>query len=216
MNLDDPTDIANVSIEGVTERLNFSRAAERHAEMERKKASKPPPPPPPPKEHKPSKAEVIADKEQAEYEERQSLLDRVGKYRERFPKLKKRNGTLTIRSSLVELSDELHYIEQQLGKDEGPNGTLKPGNLCFVACMHGIEMSTAHWNPLGLKLAGLGQTVQGSIKQFEPLIDEFMIKHSLDIAASVELRIVMMIATTVATVHMANTQGPRTVESDAV
>ena len=216
MNLNDPTDVANVSIEGVTERLNFSRAAERAAEEQRKRASKPPPPPPVPKEPKVSKAELIADKEQQEYDERQSLLDKVGKYRDRFPKLKKRNGTLTIRSSLVELSDELHYIEQQLGKDEGPNGALKPGNLCFVACMHGLEMSTAHWNPLGLKLAGLGQTVQGSIKQFEPLLDEFMIKHSLDIAASVELRILMMVATTVATVHMANTQGPRTVDGEGL
>jgi hypothetical protein len=212
MNLQDPTDISNVSIEGVTERLNFSRAAERAADVERKKAARPPPPPPAPA--KPSKAEVVADREAAEYEERQTTLDKIGKYRDRFPKLKKRNGTLTIRSSMVELYDELHFIEQQLGKDEGPNGSLKPGNLCFVACMHGIEMSTVHWNPLNLKLAGLGQTVQTSIKQFEPLLDEFMIKHALDIAASVELRIIMMVATTVATVHIANTQGPREVTED--
>ena len=32
-----------------------------------------------------------------------------------------------------------------------------------------------------------------------------MIKHSMDMTASVELRIIMLVMTTVATVHMANT-----------
>ena len=91
-----------------------------------------------------------------------------------------------------------------MGKDDTAMGSLKPANLCFVSCMYGIELATQHYNPLGLDLKGLGTTTQTSIKTFEPLLDEFMIKHSMDLTASVELRIVMMIVTTVATVHLAN------------
>jgi len=209
MNFDDPTDISNVSIDGIAERMVLSRAAESAQKRESKASSKPPPapkaPPPPPPPPKISRAEIIADKEAMEFEERQVMLDKIGKYRERFPKLKKRNGTLTIKSGLIELYDELHYIEQQLGKDETSMGALKPANMCFVTGMYGIELMTKHYNPLNLQLSGLGSTTQASIKSFEPLLDEFMIKHSMDMTASVEFRIVMMVVTTVATVHMANT-----------
>ncbi|KAJ1620103.1 hypothetical protein T492DRAFT_915447 [Pavlovales sp. CCMP2436] len=152
------------------------------------------------------KAESAADRELLEFEERQSLLDRIGKYRERFPKLKKRNGTLSIKSSLMELHDEVHYVEQQLGReDSGPAGSLKPGNLAFLAAMYGIEYGVQAYNPLNLQVRGLGQTVQASLKTFEPLLNEFMIKHNMDVSASVELRIVMLVVTTVTTVHLANT-----------
>lgn len=211
MNKSDPTDMANVSVEGVGERLYLSRAAEdvRKSGPQQKGGSSKGAPPPPAapsaaSAKKPSAAELQQMKEETEYEIRQSLLDKIGKYRERFTKLKKRNGSLNIKSSLIELSDEVHYIEQQLGREEGPAGSLKPANMCFVASMYGIEHGTNVYNPLGLKLSGLGQTTQQSIQQFEPLLDEFMIKHSMDLTASVEFRIIMMIVTTVATVHMAN------------
>ena len=209
MNFDDPTDINNVSIDGIAERMVYSRAAEKAQKREAREASKPPPqpkaPPPPPAPPKPSRAEIVAEKEAMEFEERQVMLDKIGKYRERFPKLKKRNGSLSIKSALIELYDELHYIEQQLGKDETAMGALKPANMCFVSSMYGIELMTKHYNPLNLQLNGLGSTTQASIKSFEPLLDEFMIKHSMDMVASVEFRIVMMVVTTVATVHLANT-----------
>jgi len=203
----DPTDVVNVSVEGVGERMQMARAAERMQEPKAPKAPKAAPPPsfapPPPK---PTKAESAADREASEFEDRQGLLDRTGKYRERFPKLKKRNGALTIKSSMLELLDEVHYIEQQLGREEtGPAGSLKPANLAFLAGMYGIEYSAQAYNPLNLQLHGLGQTTQASIKTFEPLLDEFMIKHNMDMSASVELRIIMLIVTTVTTVHLANT-----------
>lgn len=212
MNKSDPTDMANVSVEGVGERLYLSRAAEdvrKSGPPQQKGGSSKGAPPPPAapvasSAKKPSAAELQQMKEETEYEIRQSLLDKIGKYRERFTKLKKRNGSLNIKSSLIELSDEVHYIEQQLGREEGPAGSLKPANMCFVASMYGIEHGANVYNPLGLKLGGLGQTTQQSIQQFEPLLDEFMIKHSMDLTASVEFRIIMMIVTTVATVHMAN------------
>jgi hypothetical protein len=203
----DPTDLSNVSVDGIQERMHMSRAAEA---VKPRAAGKAPssaaagagPSAAPPK--KETKGEEKERTEQQEYEQRQELLDKIGRYRERFPKLKKRNGTLTIKTSLLELLDEAHYIEQQLGREEGPGGALKPANLCFIATMHGIEQGAAVYNPLKLQLSGLGNTTQQSIKQFEPLLDEFMIKHSMDMTASVEMRIVMLIATTVATVHMAN------------
>lgn len=204
MNREDPTDVANVSVEGIGERLYLSRAAEKAPAPKQKGAgssssapvAKPMPPP---------KELSKEQRDAAEYDERQALLDRILKYRERFTKLKKRNGSLSIKSSLVELADEVHYIEQQLGREEGPVGALKPANLCFIGTMHAIEQGIAVYNPLQLKLSGLGNTTQQSIKQFEPLLDEFMIKHNMDMTASVEFRIIMMVVTTVATVHFANT-----------
>jgi hypothetical protein len=209
MNFDDPTDLSNVSFDGISERMHLSRAAETASKRDARAANKAPaaakPPPPPPAPPKISRAEIVAEKEASEFEERQIMLDKIGKYRDRFPKLKKRNGTLSIKSALMELADELHYIEQQLGKDETAMGALKPANMCFITSMYGIEMLTKSYNPLNLQLNGLGSTTQASIKSFEPLLDEFMIKHSMDMTASVEFRIVMMVVTTVATVHLANT-----------
>jgi hypothetical protein len=228
MNIENPSDVRNVSLEGVAERIQMARAAEdlnarqRTAARKAPASSSSPAPPPPPGPSKLSKAELVAEKEAEEYEQRQQILDRVMKYRERFAKLKKRNGTLTIKSSLTELRDEEHYIEQQLGREDGPVGALKPANYFFMATMYGLEQGSTFYNPLKLQLSGLGATTQASIKSFEPLLDEFMIKHSMDMTASVEFRILMMIATTVATVHMANTGqgdllsklGPKVVNGD--
>jgi hypothetical protein len=225
MNFEDPTDVRNVSIDAVADRINMARAAEDISSRQKAAARKPekqPQAPPLPQQSKLSKAEILVEKEKEEYEERQQLLDRIMKYRERFTKLKKRNGALSIKSSLTELKDEEHYIEQQLGREEGPGGSLKPANLFFVATMHAIEQGSAIYNPLKLQLRGLGATTQASVKSFEPLLDEFMIKHSMDMTASVEFCILMMIATTVATVHMANTGqgdllaklGPKVVSGD--
>jgi hypothetical protein len=225
MNFDDPTDVRNVSIEAVADRIHMSRAAEEIQHRQNAAARKPEKqaaPLPPQQPSRLSKAEILLEKENQEYDERQQILDRLGRYRERFTKLKKRNGTLSLKSSLAELKDEEHYIEQQLGREEGPGGSLKQANLFFVATMHALEQGSAIYNPLELQLRGLGATAQASIKSFEPLLDEFMIKHSMDMTDSVEFRILMMIATTVATVHMANTGqgdllaklGPKVVSGD--
>jgi len=70
--------------------------------------------------------------------------------------------------------------------------------------MYGLEHASAYCTPLKLKLAGLGATTQASIRlQFESLLDEFMIKHSIETAALIEPHIVMMVATTVAAAHKA-------------
>ena len=79
MNFEDPTDVSNVSIDGIAERMVLSRAAERAQKREVKETNKPPPqpkaPPAPPPIAKPSKAEIVAEKEAMEFEERQVMLD---------------------------------------------------------------------------------------------------------------------------------------------
>jgi len=82
MNFDDPTDISNVSIDGIAERMVLSRAAESVGKQRGGAAkapaapAQPKPPPPPPKA---SRAEIVAEKEVNEFEQRQSLLDKIGK-----------------------------------------------------------------------------------------------------------------------------------------
>jgi hypothetical protein len=208
MDFEDPASLHNVTVDGVGERIALTQAAQR-------KQPRPPPPPKPPAQPKPTAQELKQMQEQDEFEERQVLLDKVLKYRERFPKLKKRNGSLTIKSSLLELQDEVHYIEQQLGRDEN-TAQLRPANMVLIATMHGLEhMTRYYYNPLNLNLHGLGMTTQANVKAFEPLLDEFMIKHGMEMAASVELRILLMIGTTVMTVHAANTRGMAEVVSEA-
>ncbi|KAJ1640940.1 hypothetical protein T492DRAFT_854033 [Pavlovales sp. CCMP2436] len=68
--------------------------------------------------------------EATEFEERQALLDRIG--------------------NLIELMDEVHYLEAQLGReDTGPAGSLKPANLAFLGTMYGLQV----YNPLQLQCA---------------------------------------------------------------
>ncbi|KAJ1639471.1 hypothetical protein T492DRAFT_856740 [Pavlovales sp. CCMP2436] len=172
MNFSDPTDVVNVSVQRVGERMQIQKAAERMVEpplpLPKAKAAAPPPPPPPLPAPK-ARVETAAEREATEFEERQALLDRIGKYRERFPKLKKRNGALSIKSSLIELMDEVHYLVAQLGReDTGPAGSLKPANLAFLGTMYGIEYGLQIYNPLKLQVKGLGQTTQASLKTFEP------------------------------------------------
>jgi len=206
----DPTDLTFLTTDAaqIHNLAHAQQEAAVKASKQQQKAPKAPaapkPPPAPKAPPKPSKAEMDRMVEEDEYEDRQACLDKIMKYRQRFPDLKSRNKNLSIKSSLIELLDELHFIEEQMGTRED-GGLLRPGNMVFIAGMYGIEQSTRYWNPLNLKLQGLGQTVQASLPEFEPLIDEFCIKHNVELAASVEVRILGMVAMTVATVHAANT-----------
>ena len=72
------------------------------------------PPPPPKVDAKAEKAKAAAaerlekEKEQ-EQQIKQALLDKILQYRERFKSIKKRNN-VSIKSSVEELKDEIHYI----------------------------------------------------------------------------------------------------------
>ena len=142
----------------------------------------PPPAPPPPKD-------------------RSVLLDKISAYRERFPSVKKRNN-LYAKSSIEEIEDELHYIELQLGSQ---GGTSNIGATVLYGATLGIEKYTReYWNPLGLDLNGLGTVTKQNMPEFQPIIDELMIKYSVGSYTAPEWRLALAIGATVLTVNAAN------------
>jgi hypothetical protein len=133
--------------------------------------------------------------------DRSVLLDKITAYRERFPHLKKRN-TLSGKSSIEEIEDELHYCELQLGSQGGAQNL---GATVLYGTMLGLEKVTnEYWNPLGLNLNGLGTVCQQNMDQFQPILDELMIKHNAGVYTSPEWRLALAIGATVMTVNAAN------------
>ena len=138
-----------------------------------------------------------------EPKDRSALLDRIVAYRERFPKLKSRNK-VSGKSTTEEIEDELHYIEQQLGSREGSSIPL------LLIALGGIEQVSHVYNPLGLKLTGLASVAKDNSEQFEPIMDELMIKYGASVAIGPEFRLVLAIGSLVYTVHSANSGDLRT------
>lgn len=131
------------------------------------------------------------------------LLDKVQAYRERFPHLKSRNK-VSARSSFDEIQDELHYMEQQLGQKEG-----HMGHHLFILALSGVEeVTTKHYNPLGLNLMGLSKVAQDNHEQFTPILDELFIKYATNMYVGPEMRLAMATVTLMYTVHQANSGNP--------
>jgi hypothetical protein len=196
---EDPMFMAGVSRESVSKSKAAAAAAAAKAAQKpapaaataKKGLPMPTPPAPPP--------EMTVD-------EKSRFVDHVGAYREKFPWLKKRNGSVSAKSSEAELRDELHYIETQLGSK---NQDSSFGLTIFSSAMTGLEMSTTVWNPLGLQLTGLGQIARDNADQFKDVVDELMIKYTTGMYMSPETRLVMSVGALVMTVHAANTGDPR-------
>ena len=140
-----------------------------------------------------------------------AILDKIEAYRDRFPNLKSRNK-VSAKSTTTELIDELHYIELQLGSAKtGTGGSM--GCMALGAAMSGLELVTSEiWNPLGLNLQGLGRVTKDNMAEFEPIMDELMIKYGAGLYMSPEARLLMLVGSTVATVHVANSGDPRVAE----
>lgn len=131
------------------------------------------------------------------------LLDKIQMYRDRFPHLKSRNK-LSAKSAVEEIQDELHYCEQQLGQKDG-----HMGHHIFLLAMSGLEeVTTKHYNPLGLNLAGLSQVARENQDQFAPILDELVIKYATNMYVGPEMRLAMATATLIYTVHAANSGNP--------
>ena len=130
-----------------------------------------------------------------------SMIDKINAYKERFPHLKSRNSKLTPKSSYEEIEDELHYIELQLGTST-QSGSFGAAALCTV--MSCIERSTDYYNPLQLDLRGLGTVTKQNMHEFQPIIDELLIKYNTGLYTPPEIRLVLAIGATVVTVHAAN------------
>lgn len=133
------------------------------------------------------------------------LLDKIAAYKERFTHLKSRNPKLSAKSSIEEITDELHYIELQLGSSK--DGSL--GNMIFIGSMVGLETLTQRYNPMNLNLQGLGQIAKDNVGEFSPIIDELMIKYGAGFYVSPEYRLVMAVGALVMTVHSANSGDSR-------
>ncbi len=130
------------------------------------------------------------------------LLDKITAYRERFTHLKKRNN-VTAKSTADELTDELHYIETQLGANGNHSHSI--GAHLLVGTMKTIEVATTYYfNPLGLDLTGLSQVTAGNMAEFQPIIDELMIKYNAGVYTSPEMRLALTMGATIMTVHAAN------------
>ena len=159
-----------------------ARLREKHVAQPRQQPTQAPPPP-------------------VDQEEVSALLDKIGAYRERFPHLKSRNKC-SPKSSSSELEDELHFFELQLGSSK-ESGSV--GSMLLSGSMYGLEFSTRYWNPLGLNLQGLGEVTRANMPEFEPLVDELMIKYGAGMYMSPEYRLVLALGALVVTVHSANT-----------
>jgi hypothetical protein len=164
-----------------------ARLAEKEKRLSSKKGPTPAPSEPPPLAPPPPV-------------DRSALIDKITAYRERFPFLKKRNN-VTVKSSVEEIFDELHYCELQLGSQ--PGGGNLSGSILHLSMM-GVERFHDYWNPLGLNLNGLATVTQQNMDQFQPILDELMIKHSVGMYTSPEWRLALAIGATVMTVNAAN------------
>ena len=145
-----------------------------------------------------------------EVHDKSKLLDKLYAYRKRFPHLEKRNN-VTAKSDIEDILDELHYCEVQLGQKKDSGGI---GGMLLHGTMIGIEHVTRDvWNPLGLNLNGLGQITKDSMGEFQPLVDEMMIKYGTGMYLSVEVRLALAVGATVMTVHAANSGDPRVAQA---
>jgi len=154
---------------------------------------------------KPPPAPVAMEPEPPPPKDRSALLDKLHLYKERFPETKSRNK-ISGKSSVEEIEDEIHYVEQQLGTKDGNMATTM-----LVTAMAGIEHVTAHhFNPLGLNLTGLTQVTRDNQADFQPILDELAIKYGASMYVSPEMRLVGLLGTLVYTVHAANSGDVRT------
>ena len=138
-------------------------------------------------------------------EDRSHLLDQLQAYREKFPALKERNK-VNGKSTFEEIEDEIHYIKYQLGSRRDGN----MGFVMFTGAMAGLELTTEqYFNPMGLKLTGVGQVAKDNYGEVEAVIDELLIKYGTGFYMAPETRLVLAVGAMVATVHLANTGDPK-------
>lgn len=137
--------------------------------------------------------------------DKSALLDKLVAYKERFPHLKKRNN-VSVKSSVEDILDELHYYEMQLGSKQDSNMgmMLLHGSMVAVEAIHRDV-----WNPLGLNLQGLAKVTKDNSAEFEPIVAELMIKYGASCYMAPEMRLALSIGALMMTVHGANSGDAR-------
>ena len=156
---------------------------------------------PAPKKGAPVATDVPAPPPKPPKFDRSTALDKITAYRERFPQLKKRNN-VSGKSSDDEIRDELHFIEMQLGS--APTGANMVATALYAGAYAIEKFTKDYWNPLGLNLNGLATVTQQNMPEFQPLLDELMIKHSAGHYTSPEWRLALAMGATIITVNAAN------------
>ena len=148
---------------------------------------------------------IETTKEEDTAEERASLVRKIHAYNKKFSeKLKGMNITQAKgqKATIEELRQQLSDIEHELGK----SGGIELAVSGYVGAMTILEQTHYTWNPMNLKLAGLGQVTQANAEKLMDLLEEFAIKHENWFSQSIEVRILAFTASLIATVHRANTE----------
>jgi hypothetical protein len=146
---------------------------------------------------------IETTKDEDTAEERASLVRKIHAYNKKFSeKLKGMNITQAKgqKATIEELRQQLSDIEHELGK----SGGIELAAETYVGLMKTAEQVHYGWNPLKLKLAGLGQVTEDNHEKLVDLLEEFAIKHEKWFSQSVEVRILAFTAMLIRTVHSAN------------
>ena len=148
---------------------------------------------------------IETTKDEDTADERASLVRKIHAYNKKFPeKLKGMNVTQAKgqKATIEELRQQLSDIEHELGK----SGGIELAVEAYVGAMKTAEQIHYSWNPLKLKLTGLGQVTEANTGKLMELLEEFAIKHERWFSQSVEVRILGFTAMLIRAVHAANTE----------
>eukprot|EP00741_Cyanophora_paradoxa_P016733 tig00020938_g16161.t1 len=107
---------------------------------------------------------------------------------------------LSLATPLDELKEEYEEIQRELST----RGSLEAARLFLIAGMHSLEHLNKAYDPIGLKLDGLGQATLSSMDQVQPILEELVIKYSRYVTLGPEARLGMALVQTVLAVHAAN------------
>ena len=153
-------------------------------------------------------AQDVTDKmsEMAEMRERASLVRKIRKYVEKFPDRIDTKVPRTI-SVKAKLSD-LIQLKQDIEADLGMSGGTEMAIAGYSSALKGLEVANVQlgWFRF-LDLRNLSEGVDGTREQWQPLIEEFVIKHEEWFSMRVEYRIIAFTAQLVMKVHQANMVG---------
>lgn len=147
----------------------------------------------------PSKSDKSDKKEdERNAEEKKGLLRQIAQYRKSFSVAS--NKKLSLSSTLEEIQEEYEEIQRELSN----KGSLEAARMFLIAGMHALEHLNAAYDPIGLRLDGLGQATVASMPTLQPILEELIIKYASVATLGPEARLSLALAQTVLTVHAAN------------
>lgn len=131
-------------------------------------------------------------------DEKRGLLRQIAQYRKSFTVAS--NKKLSLTNTLEEIREEYEEIQRELSN----KGSLEAARMFLIAGMHALEHLNAAYDPIGLRLDGLGQATVATMPTLQPILEELIIKYSSYATLGPEARLSLALAQTVLTVHAAN------------